>query len=62
MPDETPALDELADDEDELDATGIDYKADPVPDDELWLVALGGTKEKVEAYRAWFAVDDGDDS
>lgn len=49
--------DELADDEDELDATGVDYTADPVNDDELDLVVLApdGDPAKLEAYRRLFA-------
>lgn len=55
MPDDTPALDELADDEDELDGCDIDLAADPTPDEELLEVVFGDDPVKWEEYRAWFA-------
>ena len=47
---------ELADDDDELDGSGVDYTLDAVPDDELDLVALSpeGDEEKIRAYAALF--------
>ena len=47
---------ELADDDDELDASGVDYTLDAVPDDELDIVILSpeGDEEKVQAYAALF--------
>lgn len=32
---DNPPFDELADDDDELDSTGIDFKEEPLSDDEL---------------------------
>jgi len=59
MPDKVIPAGELADEDDELDATGIDYTADPVPDDELDLVILSpeGDDEKVRGYAALFGKD-----
>lgn len=35
-----PPIDQLADDDDELDASGVDFAAEPTSDDELELMAL----------------------
>lgn len=35
---DSPKFDELADEDDELDSTGIDFKDDPVSDDEIDLL------------------------
>lgn len=47
---------ELADDDDELDASGLDYKADPVADEELDLVVLSpdGDSERIREYARLF--------
>lgn len=51
-----PPLDELADEDDELDASGIDYTEDPVPDDEIDMVVLNPNNDPAvaEAYRELF--------
>jgi len=50
---------ELADADDELDATGVDYTADPVADDELDLVVLSpeGDENKIRDYARLFGKD-----
>ena len=54
MPEVPP--DELADDEDELDSGSVDFKVDPVSDDELAGVILSpeGDPAKLAAYKELF--------
>lgn len=35
MSNDEPAFGELADEDDELDSSGVDFKDDPTPDDEV---------------------------
>lgn len=51
-----PAPDQLADDEDERDGSGVDYAADPVADEELTLAVLSpeGNAERVREYAHLF--------
>ena len=53
------APDELADDDDELDATGVDYTADPVDDADLDLLILSpeGDQDKIRAYADLFGTE-----
>lgn len=49
-----PALDQLADDKDELDGCDIDFAEDAVDDETLPYVVLGDSPEKVEEYKKLF--------
>jgi hypothetical protein len=50
---------DLADDDDELDGSGVDYTEDPVADDDLHLVVLSpeGDPEKIRQYAQLFGTE-----